>query len=69
MVGTHVSGQDIGQFLNHLHCTNGGKNAYYRALRVFCNWLYSPESGYNLNPQDNPMLVVDAPKLDLKMSI
>jgi site-specific recombinase XerD len=33
-------------------------------LRVFYNWLYSRKSGYNLNPQDNPILAVEAPKVE-----
>ncbi|MFC1871375.1 tyrosine-type recombinase/integrase [Chloroflexota bacterium] len=67
IVGTHVKGHDIAQFLSRLRCSNGGKHAYYRTLRVFYNWLYSPKSGYNLNPQDNPILMVDAPKLEKKI--
>jgi site-specific recombinase XerD len=31
-------------------------------LRAFYNWLYSRKSGYNLNPQDNPILIVESPK-------
>ena len=30
---------DINLFLSNLSCHNG-KNAYYRAIRAFCNWLY-----------------------------
>jgi len=36
-------------------------------LRVFYNWLYSPKSGYNLNPQNNPIFIVDAPKVGKKI--
>jgi site-specific recombinase XerD len=67
IIGIHVKGQDIAQFLNNLRCTNGGKHAYYRTLRAFYNWLYSRKSGYNLNPQDNPILVVDAPKVERRI--
>jgi len=28
-------------FLSRLHCSEGGKHAYFRAMKVFCNWLYS----------------------------
>ncbi len=63
VVGFHVTGQDITQFLDNLGCSDGGKHAYYRAIRAFYNWLYSKKSGYNLNPQDNPILAVDAPKV------
>jgi site-specific recombinase XerD len=50
-----------------LGCSNGGKHGYYRALRAFYNWLYSPKSGYHLNSQDNPILAVDAPKIERKI--
>ena len=63
VIGFHVTGQDIAHFLDKLRCGNGGKHAYYRVLRAFYNWLYSRKSGYNLNPQDNPILAVDAPKV------
>ena len=64
VIGLQVRGQDIAHFLDNLGCSNGGKHAYYRALRAFYNWLYSPKSGYNLNPQANPMLAVEAPKVE-----
>ena len=67
VVGVDVTGQEITQFLNSLQCTNGGKHAYYRTLRVFYNWLYSPKSRYNLNPQNNPILLVEAPKVGKKI--
>jgi len=63
VVGTSVTGQDVRQFLDSLQCSNGGKHAYYRTLRAFYNWLYSPKAGYGLNPQDNPMLIVESPKV------
>ena len=66
-VGNGVKGQDIMVFLGSLHCSNGGKHAYYRALRAFYNWLYSPKSGYDVNPHDNPMLVVESPKVAKKI--
>ncbi|NQT05191.1 MAG: tyrosine-type recombinase/integrase [Dehalococcoidia bacterium] len=58
-----VTGQDVTQFLDSLQCSGGGKHAYYRVLKTFYNWLYSPKSGYSLNPNDNPILIVDAPKV------
>ncbi|GAI93049.1 unnamed protein product, partial [marine sediment metagenome] len=67
VVGLNVTGQDITNFLNSLQCTNGGKHAYFRALRAFYSWLYSRKSGYNLNPQDNPILMVDPPKLEKRI--
>lgn len=62
-----MTGQQIIGFLDSLQCSNGGKHAYYRTLRVFYNWLYSPKSGYGLNPQQNPILMVDTPKLGKKI--
>lgn len=53
--------------MDDLGCTNGGKHAYYRALRAFYNWLYAPVSGYGLNPQDNPMLAVEPPKVERRI--
>ena len=67
MVGCQVSGQEINHFLKALTCTNSGKHGYYRVLRCFYNWLYSPKSGYNLLPQNNPILLVDAPKVERKI--
>jgi len=48
---------DINQFLSSLDCHNG-KNAYYRAIRAFCNWLY--RQGLI---EDNPIKMVDPPKM------
>ncbi|MCD6453026.1 MAG: tyrosine-type recombinase/integrase [Dehalococcoidales bacterium] len=48
---------DINTFLANLNCHNG-KNAYYRAIRAFCNWLY--RQGYI---KDNPITRVDPPKM------
>ena len=67
VVGLNVTGQDITNFLNSLQCTNGGKHAYFRTLRTFYSWLYSRKSGYNLNLQDNPILMVDPPKLERRI--
>jgi site-specific recombinase XerD len=67
VIGVNVTGQEITEFLDSLRCSNGGKHAYYRTLRVFYNWLYSPKSGYDLNLQKNPILLVDAPKVGKKI--
>jgi len=48
---------DINLYLSELTCKNG-KNAYYRAVRAFCNWLY--RQGYI---KDNPITKVDPPKM------
>ena len=67
VIGINITGQQIALFLDALHCSNGGKHAYYRALRTFYNWLYSRRSGYGLNPQDNPILATDAPKVESRI--
>jgi site-specific recombinase XerD len=67
VVGLSVSGQEIIAFLDSLTCTNGGKHSYWRALGVFYNWLYSQKSGYRLNPQDNPILLVQPPKVEKRI--
>jgi site-specific recombinase XerD len=36
-------------------------------LKTFYRWLYSPKSGFALNPQDNPILMVDPPILEKKI--
>jgi hypothetical protein len=35
LIGLHITAQDISQLLRNLNCTNGGKHAYYRAVRTF----------------------------------
>ena len=51
-----LTSNDINQFLHDLKCVNG-KHGYYRAMRAFCNWLYSNDY-VNYNPIDK----VDPPK-------
>ena len=53
---------EMNQYLNSLSCSTGGKHAYYRAISVFYNWLYSLKSGYNFSPKNNPIDLIDAPK-------
>lgn len=67
VIGFNVTGQQIQQFLNSRRCSNGGKHAYYRCLHAFYCWLYSPKSGFNLNHQNNPILIVDPPKVEKKI--
>jgi site-specific recombinase XerD len=62
-LGLSPKTSQINYYLAHLNCSSGGKHAYFRAIRVFYNWLYSPSSGLKLRPEDNPILWVDAPKL------
>ena len=67
VVGIHVTAQDIQRFLATRQCTNGGRRAYHCVLRNFYNWLYSRRSGYNLDSQDNPILCVEAPKVEKRI--
>ncbi len=67
VVGLSVTGQQLSHFIRSLKCSGGGKHAYFRVLKTFYNWLYSAKSGYNLNPQNNPILIVDAPKVERKI--
>ena len=53
----------INAYINSLACSQAGKHAYFRAMRAFYRWLYSPRSGFNLEAQANPMMWVDAPKV------
>jgi site-specific recombinase XerD len=67
VVGIGVTPQEIDTFLGRLGCSNGGKHAYYRTLRTFYRWLFSPRSGMGLSPSDNPILLVDPPKVEKKI--
>ena len=40
----------------------GGRHAYYRAIRCFFNWAYSPASGLGFKPANNPITWVKPPK-------
>jgi site-specific recombinase XerD len=53
----HLTPGDINSFLANLSCNNG-RNAYYRAIRAFCNWLY--RQGHI---DENPIARVDPPKM------
>jgi len=44
VLGLAPTPTQINRFLGSLSCSPGGKHAYFRALRVFYNWLYSPRS-------------------------
>ena len=67
VIGSNVTGPDIAKFLDKLGCSNGGKHTYYDVLRVFYRWLYSPRSGYNLDPQRNPIRWTDPPKVEKRI--
>jgi site-specific recombinase XerD len=62
-LGLIAKANQVNNYLIGLGCSGGGKNAYYRSLRAFYNWLYSPSSGFSFTPQDNPILWIDAPKI------
>jgi site-specific recombinase XerD len=62
-LGLTPSSEAINSLLNSLSCSEGGKHAYFRALRAFYRWLYSPRSGLNFRDRVNPMIWIDAPKV------
>ena|SRR3990172_2774910 len=47
--------------------TPGGRHAYFRAIRCFYNWAYSPASGLGLSPADNPITWVKPPQVKRKI--
>ncbi|MFC1982710.1 tyrosine-type recombinase/integrase [Chloroflexota bacterium] len=61
-LGLSPTTKDINRFLSALPCSLGGKYGYYKDLRAFYNWLYSPRSGFQFKPDNNPITWVDAPK-------
>jgi len=63
VLGLTPTPKQINHFLSSLSCSPGGKHAYFRSLRVFFNWLYSPRSGFDMNGKGNPIVWVDPPKV------
>jgi site-specific recombinase XerD len=63
ILGLKPTPSELNSFLISLACSLGGKHAYFRVLRAFYRWLYSPKSEFSLNGQSNPMTWVDAPKV------
>ncbi len=53
----------LNSFIGSLPCSEGGKHAYFRALRAFYRWLYSPRSGWESKHYKNPMPLIDSPKI------
>ena len=53
----------IDAYINSLSCSQAGKHVYFRAMRAFYRWVYSPRSGFNLEAQVNPVAWVDPPKV------
>ncbi len=45
---------EINSFIFSRKC--GGQHAYFRTLRAFYNWAFSPASGLGLRPEDKPIL-------------
>jgi len=62
VLGLSPTPRQFSSFLNSLECSQGGKHAYYRAISVFYNWLYSPRSGFRMRSEDNPASMIDSPK-------
>ncbi|OGO01291.1 MAG: hypothetical protein A2Y72_01400, partial [Chloroflexi bacterium RBG_13_53_26] len=62
VLGVTPSARAIGKYLDSLSCTMGGKHAYFRAISVFYNWLYSPRSGFAFIGRENPITLVDPPR-------
>jgi len=61
-LGLNPTTKTINRFLNALPCSLGGKYGYFKCLRAFYNWLYSPRSGLEFKAEDNPITWVEAPK-------
>jgi site-specific recombinase XerD len=62
VLGLAPSTAAVNRYLSSLPCSPGGKHAYYRAMRVFYNWLYSPKAGLGFEGKQNPITWVEAPK-------
>ena len=45
----------LNRSLNALPCSLGGKYGYFKCLRTFYNWLYSPRSSLGFRAKDNPV--------------
>ncbi|MFC2062742.1 tyrosine-type recombinase/integrase [Chloroflexota bacterium] len=67
VIGLCVTSNELQHFINSRRCSQGGKHAYFRHLKAFYNWLYSRKSVYNQNPQSNPILAIDPPKVERKI--
>jgi len=65
VLGLSPTTQAINDFLSKLDCSLGGKYGYYKCIRAFYNWLYSPRAELGFSPENNPILWVNAPKRPL----
>lgn len=61
-MGLSPSPRQLHSCINSLPCSVGGKHAYYRAISVFYNWLYSPKSGFQFYLKQNPVALIEPPK-------
>ena len=57
ILGFMPTPSQIDSFVKSRDCKPGGQAAYFRAIRAFFNWLYSPVSGFNFKREDNPIHV------------
>jgi len=62
VLGLTPKPKDVNNYLASLTCSVGGKHAYFRAISIFFNWLYSPKSGSDYSDKLNPITMVGAPK-------
>jgi len=62
VLGLRPSTSEVNHFINSLSCSLGGKFCYFKDIRAFYNWLYSPRSGLGFEPEDNPVTWVETPK-------
>jgi len=53
-LGLGPTTKKINAYLSSLSYSLGGKYDYFKCLRAFYNWLYSPSSGFKFRPEDNP---------------
>ena len=61
-LGLAPTTKTVNRFMNTLPCSLGGKYGYFKCLRAFFNWLYSPRSSLEFRAEDNPITWVEAPK-------
>jgi len=62
VLGLTPKPNSIQSYIVSLKCSVGGKHAYFRAISIFFNWLYSPKSGFDYSDKINPITMVEAPK-------
>jgi integrase len=70
-LGLESTTPQIQRFIDH-DCgkkgiSAGGRHAYYRAIRAFFNWAFSPASNLGLNPAENAITYVRPPKVEKKL--